>query len=564
LEVYSGDEEIEFTFGDVYGADRKSRFRQTIVNNNNNNKQSLWRGCAALLGVIAAIGVVIYGISEQMDTDFGLPLLFREGTNMADLMYVAKNFKSDMLALGNSGGSSTTPDPGPDSSVFPSISPTSTLIVPTGLPTPVADPSPFPSSSPICEPSSSPSLSVSVAPSGQLDLASTESTLYQVYACYGIDVQQENIDTTPTAKVNAETFGRYAEQGLLSDLQELCDYLSANKDYMEVSMADSDCIYYQLMSVSVDDDREIDVFERVGLWMSQKKERFFQVGVEETGGGVVSGNFGEDLDLWLTFVCQPIPCQAEISSFFKHPDHALTMIDRWDDAVYDEGSASADSMGVISLTASDAWLFPLLSNRIVSSIYISSMISFVGCLVLISVATRNLKLSLLIGFGMLFVMITSLLLHVIFFSSVIDLIDIIVLISFVGIIIDYPTHMAFHYEQNLRLRNQLGNDAVHKMRFSDVGGRLTLLEAEEIFHKKSFGYMRLALIGPAITTIFSAIPLMFAEFSILSKAGEYVVIMCLCTYVYVAFVMPTLLRLVGELVFIPCRYTPEKSLYFIS
>jgi hypothetical protein len=333
---------------------------------------------------------------------------------------------------------------------------------------------------------------------------------------------------------------------------------------MEVSMADSDCIYYQLMSVSVDDDREIDVFERVGLWMSQKKERFFQVGVEETGGGVVSGNFGEDLDLWLTFVCQPIPCQAEISSFFKHPDHALTMIDRWDDAVYDEGSASADSMGVISLTASDAWLFPLLSNRIVSSIYISSMISFVGCLVLISVATRNLKLSLLIGFGMLFVMITSLLLHVIFFSSVIDLIDIIVLISFVGIIIDYPTHMAFHYEQNLRLRNQLGNDAVHKMRFSDVGGRLTLLEAEEIFHKKSFGYMRLALIGPAITTIFSAIPLMFAEFSILSKAGEYVVIMCLCTYVYVAFVMPTLLRLVGELVFIPCRYTPEKSLYFIS
>jgi hypothetical protein len=55
---------------------------------------------------------------------------------------------------------------------------------------------------------------------------------------------------------------------------------------------------------------------------------------------------------------------------------------------------------------------------------------------------------------------------------------------------------------------------------------------------------------------------MLAEFSILSKAGEYVVIMCLCTYVYVAFVMPTLLRLVGELVFIPCRYTPEKSLYF--
>jgi hypothetical protein len=382
--------------------------------------------------------------------------------------------------------------------------------------------------------------------------AAVGNTFYTVYVCYGIDIDQDNIDTEPKAKVDPESFARYAEEGgLLADLQILCDYLATNKIYMEVAMLSGDCLYDQLMAItSDDDDRDIDIFERIGLWMKVEKERLFQVGVVETGQGVVSGNFGEDLDLWLTWICQPIPCRADVSSFFNDPEHALTMIDRWDNALYDVSSVSADAMDVVPLTGSDAWLFPLLSSRIVSSIYVSSAISFVGCLVLICLATRNLKLSLLIGIGMAFVMVTSLLLHAIFFTSVIDLIDIIVLISFVGIIVDYPTHMAFHYEQDLKLRNLLAKDGVP---YVDGAGGITAQEEEDNFHKHSFSYMRLALIGPAITTIFSALPLLFAEFSILSKAGEYVVIMCVCTYIYVAFLMPTILRLVGEFIFVPCR-----------
>jgi hypothetical protein len=404
---------------------------------------------------------------------------------------------------------------------------------------------------------------LTLSPSTEAQLAATGSTFYTVYICYGIDIQQEKIDTIPKAKVNPESFGRYAEEGgLLSDIQILCDYLATNKIYMEVAMLSSDCLYDQLMAVTTDDeDRDIDIFERIGLWMSVEKERTFQVGVQATGEGVVSGNFGEKLDLWLTWMCQPIPCRSEVSSFFSDPEHALTMIDRWDTALYDVGSDSAEVMDVVPLTGSDAWLFPLLSNRIVSSIYVSSAISFVGCLVLICVATRNFKLSLLIGIGMLFIMISSLLLHAIFFSSVIDLIDIIVLISFVGIIIDYPTHMAFHYEQDLKLRNQLRKGGAIHM---DGQGGISAQHEEDRFHKHSFSYMRLALIGPAITTICSAVPLMFAEFSILSKAGEYVVILCVTTYLYVAFVMPTLLRLVGEFIFVPCRYNSQDSVHFTS
>lgn len=147
-------------------------------------------------------------------------------------------------------------------------------------------------------------------------------------------------------------------------------------------------------------------------------------------------------------------------------------------------------------------------------------------------------------------MLASLLLHAIFFSSLIDLIDIIVLISFVGIIIDYPAHMAFHYEHDLKVRSEKGNDGTNDDK--NEGGSS---QDEGDFHRQSFGHMRFALAGPALTTVFSALPLIFAEFTLLSKAGEYVVIMCGCTYLYVTIVMPTLLRMTQEFSFIPraCR-----------
>lgn len=139
---------------------------------------------------------------------------------------------------------------------------------------------------------------------------------------------------------------------------------------MEVLTSDSECLYNELMAVS--SDPTLSIYDRIGQWMSEDKERYFWVGVEETGEGSQSGNFGQDGDLWLTWICEPISCLAEVSSFFEDPDHALTMIDRWDYAMYDVGSEGASSMNVVTLTGSESWLFPLLSDRIVSSIYVSS------------------------------------------------------------------------------------------------------------------------------------------------------------------------------------------------
>ena len=548
--------ETDFDYPDIFDND-------DMQTNDESNapafeKQNVCWGLCVVFGVVVSTILIVYGITANVVTDFGLPVLLKEGTNMADLIYITKNFKSDLLSL-KSSGSSSVPDPGTSSptafmtsfptiiSHSPSLSPVISSNYPSIAPSHSSNPTSVFSSN--C-PSITPSHMTSNHPTTVAQLASDGDTLYTVYVCHGIDIGMEFIDSEPEAKVNHETFGRYAEVGgLLADIKALCDYLASNKVYMEVAMVNSECLYEELMAVTVED---INIFERIGLWMAAERDRMYQVGVEETGQGVVSGNFGEELDLWLTWICQPISCRADISSFFSKPDHALTMIDRWDYALYDVGSASAESMDVVPLTGSEAWLFPLLSDRIVSSIYVSASISFVGCLLLIVLAKRNLKLSLLIGFGMLFVMVTSLFIHALFFSSVIDVIDVIVLISFVGIIIDYPTHMALHFEQGFKLRRKFAKRHINNRGIDD--SVISPHADSDDFFRRIFGYMRVALLGPALTTILSAVPLLFADFSIISKAGEYVVIMCACTYVYVAFVMPSILIMIGEILFFPCRY----------
>ena len=223
-------------------------------------------------------------------------------------------------------------------------------------------------------------------------------------------------------------------------------------------------------------------------------------------------------------------------------------MDRWDNALYDVSSDGAAQMNVVSLTGSDAWIFPMLSNQLVKSLTISLAISLFGSLTLLVITTLNLKLSLLIGAGMVVVIIVSLCLHIFFFSEVLDLIDVVVLLSFLGIIVDYPMHMAFHYERDLMLRRRRNN--------------LSESNNDKHFHQKSFGNIRATLLAPALTTAFAAAPLLTADFTLISKAGEYIIIMCACTYLYIAFVMPTLLRLTGEFECFPCRpswyYEPSR------
>jgi hypothetical protein len=152
---------------------------------------------------------------------------------------------------------------------------------------------------------------------------------------------------------------------------------------------------------------------------------------------------------------------------------------------------------------------------------------------------------------MFFIIVVSLTAHALSFSKTINLIDVVVLISFIGIIIDYPTHMAFHYQ----------HDFAHTERESFISSpEGTPSEAGHKKHQNSFNYMRKSLIGPAFTTICSAIPLLFAEFTLISKAGEYVVILTVVTYLFVTLIMPTLLRLEKETVFVPPKLLTKLGL----
>lgn len=506
-------------------------------------KQSRVFGCAALIAVLGGLALVGLGLGSVIGTDWGLPLLFPKENNISKLMYVAINYKSDVLSLSNDGESDIPPvvvDPPTPSPTgepgTPSRAPTlSPLTIPPTL-TPTL--SPVESISPTRYPTHAPSVHTErPTPSPATPLSDDDDdskyTDYTVEICYGLSVKTESVDSVATADFNAKSFTKYAPVGLLDDAEEFCDYLASHRQHLELVTPQSDCLYNQLMEVTSED---ISIFDRVYLWMEQNKWRYKQVGVVESEAG--QGTFGPTGLLDMSWICQPLDCRANVSSFFDDPDHALEMIDRWEKALYKKGNDVAKSMNVDTLTGSDAWLFPVLSDQLVTALYLSSLLSFGGCLLLLFVSTLNLKLVAVVGLSMMFVIIVSLFLHAIFFSSIINLIDIVVLISFIGIIIDYPTHMAFHYMHDMEKELAL------------TGG---VLPAEA--HKASFSYMRKSLVGPAMTTIFSAIPLLFADFTLVSKAGEYVVIMCLCTYVYVAVVLPILLRMINERKVFPC-FTP--------
>lgn len=503
-----------------------------------NRKQSRIQGCVICVGLLISMTVVMYGISSIMLTDFGLPLMFKEGVNISDLMYIAKHFKSDLLTMSskdNTGGRQDTPP----TVVTPIVNPTAS---PTISPNSIA----CPTTSPTIDPSNSTlfTFAPSAASESRDSRDNNKKTFYTVHICYGIDIEKSNVDGDATAKVNPVTFGQYAEHGLLTDMDTLCNYLAINRDAMDVAMPDDNCIYNELMATTSED---ISIFERISLWLGNDAKRSFQVGVEQASNGPGTGNFGQNSELQLSWLCQPISCVSNVSSFLDDPGHALVMTDRWDHAVYDISSVAANQMKVGTLTGSEAWLFPLLSDQLVTSLSISLAISLFGSLSLLFIATWNLKLSLLIGAGMVFVLILTLFLHLYIFSTVIDLIDIVVLLSFIGLIVDFPLHMALHYEHDLTLQREVLQE-----------GQSDVTANDKHFYQKSFGYMRVTLLGPALTTTFAALPLLQADFTLISKAGEYVVIMCVCTYLYIALVMPTLLRLVGEFVFIPCR--PRRSL----
>lgn len=501
----------------------------------NNKKQSRIHGCSVFACVLISVPLSIYGMSIVLSTDFGLPLLFKEGVNISDLMFIAKHFKANLLTLSSEDNSGNR-EPSPQ--IFsPTVFPTaSNSLTPTHFPISSQSPTfcPFqlvPSSTP-----SSSEISALLSNSG--------TTNYNVYVCYGIDIEKKHIDEDATARVSPSTFAPYAEIGLLADVAILCNYLTENRNSLEITMTAEDCIYNELMAATSD---VVSIYERISLWLEKSPDRFFQLGVESAYDA--PGNFGPNNELMLSWLCQPISCASNVSSFLDNPRHALTMINRWDHVVYEISSCSAAKMHVASITGSEEWLFPLLSDQLVQSLFISSVLSLFGSLSLLFIATWNLKLSLLIGASMIVVILVSILLHSLIYSSLIDLIDIVVLLSFVGIIVDYPTHMAIHYHQEVLCKQR--GDRLSARRSG------TIMSAFE--NRKSFGNMRAALLGPALTTIFAAVPLLQADFTLISKAGEYVVIMCVCTYLYVALVMPTLLRLVEEFVFMPCHATLSRT-----
>ena len=485
----------------------RNLFPATCAATNTNSKLST--RTLVLLVTFAAALMIAYGLQNMIETNFGIPSLFEKGSNISILLFIAKTFKSNILTVSPAGHHMESP-----ATDMPSARPS---VDPSFYPTPSNGPSFRPT----------PTLDKSLAPttSKPPQWPGTKTTAYTVHFCSGVKAQKISIDSKVTSIVDHETFGSYALDGLMEDMVSFCKYLRYHKHSLDATLSGGECIYNELLSVS---SQNISTFDRIYLWMAQRKNRYYQVGVVPAKSE--AGNFGNK-GMFLTWLCQSVPCVANVSSFYDRPKHAMEVARRWNQAI--QCMRKATSMEVKILVGSEAWMFPFLSNALVSSILVSSTISLLGSLVIIYLFTLNLKQSLLVGVSITVLLAASILQHALIFSEVIDLIDIVVLISFVGIIVDYPLHMSFYsdYATGLYLEAAEATTA-------------TISATNDAFIDDGVRHMRKTLLGPAITTIAAASPLLFARFTLISKAGEYIIILCSCTYAYVALCMPFYLHLI--------------------
>lgn len=192
------------------------------------------------------------------------------------------------------------------------------------------------------------------------------------------------------------------------------------------------------------------------------------------------------------------------------------------------------------IVGSSSFTLPILALEVLHSILLSLIISIVGFIGLLFVFTLNISISLLGTLSMISIVAVSILLHIHFFSITIDLLDVIVFIAIIGIIVDFPIHLISHFQlesYHHRIYQDFGLD------YMSIFLRSRLMKSfDPVLSSISF-YMRHALLGPTILAILMSLPLLLAQFQIVVKIGQYIMITTIVSYIIATIFLPAMLGL---------------------
>lgn len=481
-------------------------------------------GMLVLLICIGGLVVVYLFVSWRIQFYFGVPQMFESGSNLADVLNIANNYKSNVFNLQSAAVDSYT--------TFTTSSPS---FAPTGA-------TRAPSRSPSYAPTHSfkPTALATSAPS--VALTDKKHVDYTVAGCYGIHSHKESVDSSNVISFDQTSFTRYARgsysadrvitgSGLMNDLNSLCTYVDSNREALSIHpswVRSRDCIYDQLVTAS-----NASYWEQPGSNSFNMRSLLIYWGYTDWVSGNMMGvqNNGTThvpMPLW---VCANFSLRSYGLSSLNNDGHtAVSVNNAWQKAFKDHGSDNAQNNDVPVIVGSNAFTYSILAQEVIQSIKVAALVcvlGFIGLLWLFTIS--DFGMTILGSFGIFTIICVSICLHIYFVSPVFDLLDVVVIIAIVGLIVIFPIQLMIEYifarfDQDERPTQQIDKHLSPALASTNH-------------------YIRFVLVPPCILTVLIGIPLLFAKFQLLRKFGEYVIIVALVSFVFTLVFLPYLMAL---------------------
>ena len=363
-----------------------------------------------------------------------------------------------------------------------------------------------------------------------------------------------------TVSYDAESFMAYAidtNDGLFADLFTLCNNVNANRAQYQIRsdwVMQTDCAYYQIDATKTTIlAMSQPQFQATFLpyWGSKASSPSFRatyinqaallLWATSTGHtanvGVFNGfynNINTPVEM-VTWVC-PAFSAGGSSAALSGTNVISGVIDPWE-AVLSKSSVHAKSAGINLLAGSEHFKSPLFEAQVHSSLLYGCIASIVGFVALVVLFTQNLSLTVICSLSMFTICVITVALKIAISSQVFDFYDIVLLVTLFGVMTQFLVYYMFHFfndSDHLKLMYYKTED------FEDEFDLLWNVPNSLILTTR---YSLQSFIYPLVMLIACGGCLLTSDFWLVFRAGQYLIIMSLVSFIYTLCLLPFLLGL---------------------
>ena len=349
---------------------------------------------------------------------------------------------------------------------------------------------------------------------------------------YGLYPYQASRDGIQKATYSRGSFGAYVKDGLfMEDLRRVCQEVlhdAAALDVDSVIYTSSNCLSTTLQNI-MDTNGHTDIFQALYEWSVMdtgggRQDNLYSIGVEPSGGS--DGNFGPLKAYRLLWVCDKIPGRSEVSSLYDNSVHARTTEARWQRLV-SKATKHAEKRNVPVHVTADVWLFATLYEDIQHSCVVSTLLA-AGVLIIMMLFCMggNVKYTGVVVISMAVIVMVSIVAQYFIVNDDVDPNNFVSIYLLSGCAVYIPLQMGMQYHYTV--------------------GKIPFENRKPDFQLTLFKVLFRSAKMQCLIIIFSSLPLLFADFAIIAKTGQYGVIVGLVTAVFVGVIYPILMRMAEE------------------